>query len=197
MPIYKTEKLLVRTIKPNDVDLIAKWLSDPQVLEFYEGRDNPFDTDKVKQKFLNRDDKVTRCLVEYDGVPIGYIQFYPIESDERVKYGYEDSLEIIFGTDQFIGEPEYWNQGIGTLLVQSMFDYLVNQKQANRIVMDPQTWNERAIATYEKCGMKKVKLLPENEWHEGEYRDCWLMEYTNKEKVGEYNETYPRSHYRV
>lgn len=45
------------------------------------------------------------------------------------------------------------------------------------VVMDPQTWNKRAIRCYEKCGIKKVKILPEHEFHEGRYRDCWLIEY--------------------
>lgn len=78
--------------------------------------------------------------------------------------------------DQFIGESGYWNQGIGTLLVRLVVAYLMREKGANRIVMDPQIKNERAIRCYEKCGLKKVKLLPKRELHEGEYRDCWLLE---------------------
>ena len=85
--------------------------------------------------------------------------------------------------DQFIGESTYWNKGIGTQLVRAMVAYLIEEKGADRIVMDPQTWNERAIRCYEKCGFKKVKLLPENELHEGEYRDCWLIEHVSRTGV--------------
>lgn len=84
---------------------------------------------------------------------------------------------MIYGTDQFIGETDYWNKGIGKLLLKSMIEYLVGQRHADKVVMNPQTWNERAIKCYEKCGFKKVKILPKNEFHEGEYRDCWLVEY--------------------
>lgn len=58
-----------------------------------------------------------------------------------------------------------------------MVEYLIEQKQADIVVMDPQTWNERAIRCYEKCGFKKVKIMPKHEFHEGEYRDCLLIEY--------------------
>jgi len=58
-----------------------------------------------------------------------------------------------------------------------MVEYLIEQKQADIVVMDPQTWNERAIRSYEKCGFKKVKIMPKHEFHEGEYRDCLLIEY--------------------
>jgi aminoglycoside 6'-N-acetyltransferase len=59
-----------------------------------------------------------------------------------------------------------------------MVYYLINVLDANKIVMAPQTWNERAIACYEKCSFKKVKLLPKHECHEGELRDSWLMEFS-------------------
>lgn len=58
-----------------------------------------------------------------------------------------------------------------------MIEFLLVQQKADRIVMDPQTRNERAIHCYEKCGFKKVRLLPKQELHEGIYQDCWLMEY--------------------
>lgn len=56
-------------------------------------------------------------------------------------------------------------------------DYLIAEHQAERIVMDPQTWNERALHVYEKCGFRKLALLPKHEYHEGEMRDCWLIAY--------------------
>ena len=97
--------------------------------------------------------------------------------EEKSTYGYGSATEIIYGMDQFFGESAYWNKGIGTRLVRSMVKYLIEEKGADRIVMDPQTWNERAIRCYEKCGFEKVKFLPKRELHEGEYRDCWLMEW--------------------
>ncbi|MFJ7935088.1 GNAT family N-acetyltransferase [Sporosarcina sp. NPDC096371] len=178
--LLQQEKLLVRELELNDKYLLAKWLSDPEILQYYEGRDNPFDMEKVEEKFFREEDGATRCLIEFDGEPIGYIQFYEVEAEERVTYGFDDSTESIYGMDQFIGESDYWNKGVGTLLVRSMVKYLIEEIGADRIVMDPQTWNERAIRCYEKCGFEKVKLMQANEWHEGEYRDCWLIEYRGR-----------------
>ena len=175
--IIKAGKLHVRVLKEEDKYLLAKWLSDPKILQYYEGRDNPFDVKKVEEKFFEEGDDATRCLIEFDGEPIGYIQFYEVDEEERLTYGYADSVKLIYGMDQFIGVSGYWNKGIGTLLVRLVVKYLVEKRGVDCIVMDPQTWNERAIRCYEKCGFEKVKLLPANEWHEGEYRDCWLVEY--------------------
>ncbi|WP_311285087.1 GNAT family N-acetyltransferase [Rossellomorea marisflavi] len=80
-------------------------------------------------------------------------------------------------TDQFIGDSRYWNKGVGTLMIKAMVEYFMLEKGLHRLVMDPMTWNRRAIRCYEKCGYSKARILPQNELHEGEWHDCWLMEY--------------------
>ena len=176
--IFQQEDIILRELLEEDATLLAKWLSNPAVLEFYEGRDNPFDLRKVHQKFFDRNDSETRCMIEYEGKEIGYLQFYELDKEAFSEYGLEASNERVFGMDQFIGEVDCWNRGIGTKVVSATVQYLVEQKQADKIVMDPQVVNERAIACYEKCGFLKVKVLPQRELHEGELRDCWLIEYT-------------------
>lgn len=178
--LIQNGRVAIRELIDVDKFLLAKWLSDPVVLQFYEGRDRPLNLAQVEEDFYGEADGETRCLILYDEEPIGYVQFYPVEDEERRIYGYSNPSEILYGMDQFIGEPVFWNKGIGTKLVEMIVTYLLNEKKVDRIVMDPQTWNERAIRCYEKCGFSKVKLLPKREWHEGEYRDCWLIEYVRK-----------------
>lgn len=181
MYYFHREQLAVRALTEEDAPLLVKWLSDPEVLQYYEGRDNAHDLDMVKQNYYDDEEEIYPCIVQYENVNIGYIQFYPIAETERIKYDYAATQEAIYGMDQFIGETAYWNRGIGTLLVSGMRDYIISLG-VNRIVMDPQTWNHRALRCYEKCGFVRKKLLPKNEWHEGEMRDCWLIEYQNIEK---------------
>lgn len=172
---FHNDYLKVREIEEQDNVILAKWLSNPAVLEFYEGRDNSFDLDKVNTVFYTPEDDSVKCIVEYNDKKIGYIQFYQLDNESKEEYGYLN--ENVYGIDQFIGEVEYWNKGIGTLLVTNMMNFLIECKKAERIVMDPQIRNTRAIRCYEKCGFKKVKILVNHELHEGKYRDCWLMEY--------------------
>ncbi len=175
--LFQKGKLKVRPLEEKDQTLLVKWLSDPVVLTFYKGRDNSFDLEKVKKEFYTEKEGLIRGIIEFDKTEIGYIQYYPLNAEERALYGYEENT-IIFGTNQLIGEISYWNKGIGKVLVKAVVEHLLNKKQAEKIVMDPQEWNVRAIRCYEKCGFQKIKKLPEREWHEGKYHDCWLMEYT-------------------
>jgi len=176
MILYKSKDLTVRELEKGDEALLVAWLSNPALLKFYEGRDRPHNLAMVREHFYN-DEDVVRCIVEYQGEPVGYIQFYLLDQDELVEYGYAGLDQVIYGTDQFIGEIGMWNHGIGAKMVRSMIKYLAEEKKANRVVMDPHVKNGRAIACYEKCGLKKVKLLKAHELHEGELRDSWLMEY--------------------
>ncbi|PEM80304.1 GNAT family N-acetyltransferase [Bacillus pseudomycoides] len=175
--LFQKGSLSIRYVIEDDVNTISKWLTNPEVLQYYEGRDNPQSPEQVRTHFIH-DPKSTekRCLVEYAGEPIGYIQIYPIDSEWKELYGYKEAQNI-WGMDQFIGEPIYWNRGIGTELVQVAITYIIDELGAEAIAMDPRVSNERAICCYEKCGFQKIKRLIKHELHEGKLEDCWMMEY--------------------
>ena len=161
----------------DDYEQLARWLTDERVLEFYEGRDNPFPLERVKAKYSPRvleTDDVTPCFILFEGRPVGFIQYYPHDADERHAYGL-DNTRTAYGMDLFIGEPDLWDQGLGAQAVALLRDYLFDALEADAITLDPETWNIRAIRCYEKCGFRKTMLLPAHEMHEGLMRDSCLM----------------------
>ncbi|QJD83208.1 GNAT family N-acetyltransferase [Cohnella herbarum] len=180
MIIYQSNEISLRSLEPEDAPLLVRWLSDPVVLEYYEGRDRPHDMDLVRQHFYEDCEGVTPCIIQYNQVDIGYLQFYLIDEDELEQYDLKDYQGNIYGMDQFIGESEYWNRGIGSRLIQETVKYLIDHQAATKIVMDPQAWNTRALRVYEKCGFRKKMYLEKHEMHEGQLRDCWLIEYDAK-----------------
>ncbi len=157
-----------------DYALLARWLSDERVLAFYEGRDRPFTLEMVREKFIPRvlsTEGVTPCILELAEQPVGYLQFYPAGREE---YAFEE-VGLVYALDLFIGEPQEWGQGHGTRFIRLLLEYLFTQCAADWVILDPHVDNLRAIRAYEKCGFRKLKRLPEHEWHEGRRVDCWLM----------------------
>src|SRR3954468_14416659 len=93
-----------------DYRTLARWLTDERVLEFYEGRDQPYDEDRVSNEYSPRvmaAEGVTLCFFVLDGQPVGYAQFYPIKDAERKELELDADYDLtgVFGTDQFIGIP--------------------------------------------------------------------------------------------
>lgn len=75
--------LSICSLRIEDKDNLAKWMSDPTVLQYYQGRDQPLDVEKVTEIFYDPDTEDVQCIIEYDGVPIGYIQYYVLDEESR------------------------------------------------------------------------------------------------------------------
>ncbi|CAM4384878.1 2-aminoglycoside phosphotransferase [Bacillus manliponensis] len=178
--LFQSGKISVQHVTLQDAERLSNWLTNPEVLAFYEGRDKPQSLEQVRAHYIH-DDKSHehRCIVEYEGNAIGYIQLYPVDEEWKALYGYEKE-EHVWGMDQFIGDVTYWNKGIGTKLVEATITYVIEEIGAEAIAMDPRVSNERAIRCYEKCGFQKIKILKEHELHEGTLEDCWMMEYRKR-----------------
>lgn len=183
--LVRQDHLSTRSMRDELADyiLLAKWLSDPSVLEYYEGRDNSFSLKRVQQKYaprVQRRHPTIPCLLVESRRPIGYLQYYPLSSSDCAAF----ELPVTacpFGMDLFIGEPAYWGHGLGTTYVQRATHYLLTAYGATHITLDPRVENRRAIRCYEKCGFQKAKVLPHHELHEGACSDSWLMVYTRPE----------------
>ncbi len=165
----------VRPFSADDLPLMRKWLTDVRVLEFYEGRDYAATDETLAEHFLEEIPGGFRMIILYRGMPVGYAQAYRLNGDGFREYGWEDDGRTVFAMDQFIGEPEYWNRGIGSSFLLLMSSYLKKYESAGIILLDPHKNNPRAIRAYLKAGFEIVKELPAHELFEGRYADCFLM----------------------
>ncbi len=176
--VVRDGDLLIRRLRddPADYALMARWLTDERVLEFYHGRDNPYPYERVVAKYGPRargedPEGVVACLIVHRGREIGYMQHYPARAEA---YDLEDA-EGTHAIDMFIGEPERWDSGLGSRALSALAGYLFERLGARRVIIDPHLDNARAIRAYEKAGFRKAKVLRAHEMHEGALRDSWLM----------------------
>lgn len=180
--LFQNGDISIRKMEDNimDYSIMAKWLSTNELLDYYEGRSNSFDLEKVIKKFAPRtkgEEAVVPCIIEVNNKAIGYVQYYCIEPDE---YRVEDGINLKkykfpFGFDLFIGETDNWNRGIGAMVVRSLISYLFDNENADIIFIEPQTWNKRAIRCYEKSGFTQMVVIKNREIHDGEYKDSLIM----------------------
>lgn len=164
--------ITVRPWREADLPLIEKWMSDPRVLQYFGGRDHVLDAAQVRADFDEASED-HRCVFASNSETVGYIQFCPIDVAESGMPAHDR----VWGIDLYIGEPAFWGRGIGTRLVRAGAEQLLAQGFADRVTIDPEAWNTRAVRCYEKAGFVKRRLMPRSEFHEGEWRDNWLMEF--------------------
>lgn len=73
---------------------------------------------------------------------------------------------------------DYWNQGIGTKLIQSVLEWAKEQDGLEIIHLSVLKHNERAIYVYKKMGFQIVGERPRNlKYEDGTYADDVLMSY--------------------
>lgn len=165
-----------RPLEEKDLSYLLAWFTDERVLQYYEGRDFQCDMESLKEKYL-KCEHVPGYMIQLDGEPIGYSQMYQVRGKDLKEYDYPETDECVYAMDQFIGVPELWNRGIGTEYIRMAVRYLVEQKHAEVVLLDPHQDNPRAVRAYEKAGFRILRELPAHEAFEGKMADCWLMEY--------------------
>ena len=168
----------------DDVARIVAWLRDPEVGAWWHGVTETYDERFVREHVLDDEEPhVTKAIVELDGRPIGFQQWYPLADEPGVlrEYGLRAN-DAAYGIDQFIGDSSLHGQGVGTRQVRAVVDWLVGSDgpRARRVFTDPVVENARAVRCYEKAGFAKVRILPAHEQLDGEPRDSWLMELDRK-----------------
>ncbi len=170
-------ELTFRPLTDADVGLLAAWLSDPRVTEWWEGVTRTYDETKVRGEFF-QNDQTSRAIVKLDSEPVGYQQWYRAAAEPEVLAEFDLTVDDgAWGIDQFIGDADRHGQGIGTRQVRAIVDWIREVEGARRVFTDPIIENARAIRCYEKAGFRKVRILPDHETLDGEPRDCWLMEH--------------------
>ena len=180
MELVADEQIRIRTMEDaaQDYALLLRWLTNPTVQEWYENQEG--DTlDAIKEKYQPRitgTDYVHPAIIEWQGKPVGYLQYY--EAREEKGYPLKELLleePDVWAIDILIGETEHIGKGIGSASLRLMIRYLFEEQRARTIIIDPDTRNERAIRAYEKAGFKKLKVLKNWEKHAGKWTDAWLM----------------------
>ena len=171
--------LVIRPLTAHDYPLLLQWLTDPRVLAFYGGRDLHYTPQTLKEHYEEPfDGEGFRVIIEYRSTPVGYGQIYEVCGDMFDEYCYPKTDRTVYAMDQFIGETDHWNLGIGTQYCKMVCTCLKEEKHVDAVILDPHKSNARAIRAYQKAGFSVFGELPQHELFEGEFVDCLLMEKT-------------------
>jgi aminoglycoside 6'-N-acetyltransferase len=138
-----------RDVVREDFPLLAKWLAEPHVAEWWGEVDEELAS--IEQSMSSIE---TRPMIaEVDGTPIAYLQYYDPHLEEG--HPYQDQPKGTLGIDISIGIPDLVGKGHGSAIIRQLAAELFGNG-ARRIVIDPDPENIRAIRAYEKAGFRYI-----------------------------------------
>ncbi len=141
--------LSFRLLSATDFPLLLTWLAHEHVKQWWNDGDDTLE--KVGLHYGAEEPDIGRfILMESTAAPvrpIGYFQYYVVSP-------------AIIGIDQFIGEVDRINQGVGTAAIKLFLALIMTKYQPQRIIIDPHPENQRAIRCYEKVGFAFEAIEP-------------------------------------
>lgn len=142
--------------------LLLKWLSQPHVKTWWDS-DIEWTINLVQEKYGTyiRGYKVVDgakkplqgYIIQYDAIPIGYIQVYNVHDFPRKNNSADQLPESCAALDFYIGEEAYIGKRIGVAVLTTFLQQHVWPRYEACLV-DPDKNNIAAIKTYERLGFK-------------------------------------------
>jgi aminoglycoside 6'-N-acetyltransferase len=143
-PVLRDGALSLRPSTEADLARLEHWFAEPEVYRWWGGR--PLTREHVAAKYIGRRcPRVESFIVEFDGQPIGYIQYH-LE-------GPGDA-----GLDMML-LPDHRDRGLGPRAARLLLAHLASVRGWTDISVDPAIDNARAIRGWEKAG-----FVIEREW---------------------------------
>lgn len=139
------------TFKPvevKDQHLVQEWLVQPHIAEWIHGIGLQ-NTLNGLEKFFRRECSATYWIAYDKNIPFAFLITSPEGNDATT-------------LDLFICDLNYLGKGIAVPMIQ---EFLITQfSNMNRVLIDPEATNKRAIHVYKKVGFKIIREFIAN-WH--------------------------------
>jgi RimJ/RimL family protein N-acetyltransferase len=143
-------KITFKKLSLDDCACLHRWLQLAHVRLFW---DDGHRSLQQVQEYYWRDDSIKRYLFFIDDKPAGYIQSYVIaRAHEYGKFSLPDGKTL--GVDYFIGNEDFLGKGWALFILKRFISFRC--KGIERVIVDPEPENKKAIHIYEKCGFKKI-----------------------------------------
>ena len=105
-----------------------------------------------------------RWFIEVDGQLAGNTGFHTFIKDDR-------KARFVIG----LFHPDLLNRGTGTSATRLLLQHAFEQMGLHRVDLRVLAFNERAIASYLKCGFTQEGVERESAWIDGEWFDDLMM----------------------
>jgi ribosomal-protein-alanine N-acetyltransferase len=143
-----TDRLLLRMIRPDDLDALAKLFRDPDVVR-YVGNGLPVDRDEAKRA-------LDSIIEHWETHGFGRWAVEDKHTGEFIGFG---GLRSLFGTPEVVYHlaKAHWGKGLATEVGRASLRFGFEERDFDRIVAIAKPLNLASVHVMEKLGMKYEK----------------------------------------
>lgn len=176
MPHIAGNRIMLREYRREDLEYMRTWVNDPEV------------TKSLSEQFIyphsmDKTESYLESMLEGTADQIGFV----IADKETEEYiGQIDLFRTSWihrSTEMgiVIGNKDVQSKGYGADAIQTLQRFLFMELNMNRLQLDVNDDNDRAIRCYRKCGFKEEGRLRQRRFVNGEYRDIIIMSILREE----------------
>ena len=161
------DRVVLRPMNRADVARLHRWLNDPEIMQYWDGRDHPATLDRVETRFRKSIDGSERELQRYmidvvgdESTCIGMVQYSRIHP--RAK---NTQLDVL------IGDSAFRDAGYGAEAVRVLLAHLFVTHKVHRVWFMVRASNARAMRGAERAGFVREGVLRSHDHLEGQFVD--------------------------
>ena len=167
--MLKGKKIILRSYEKEDIEKAHEYINNYELMKFLNPSFILPRSLKSEEEYINSIDKdpdksFSFAIDTLKGKYIGGCGYFNVNRKNGTCY-----IGI------FIGDKNYWGKGYGTDANKVLLNYLFNEFNIRKVLLNVFAYNKRAIKSYEKLGFKIEGTLVDNIYRDGKYYDEIIM----------------------
>ncbi|WP_308294202.1 GNAT family N-acetyltransferase [Streptomyces sp. ST2-7A] len=144
---------LVPVRPERDLGMLAAWMNDPVVDEFWELAGPPGRLLEHLRPQLEGDGRSVPCLGVLDGEPMSYWEIYRADLDPLARHCPVRPHDT--GVHLLIGPSRYRGRGTGTALLRGVAELILSRRpRCSRVLAEPDVRNGPSVAAFRRAGFR-------------------------------------------
>jgi len=158
----------LRPFADADFDTVVRWFTDPEVMYYSEGVENPNYTraeiEGIYRGAVERWQALLFIIETSDGKAVGETWLERMNLERALKEPPDNAWRI----DIMIGERQYWGRGCGRHAVRLLLRHAFAALAADRVGTAVFEFNERSLRMFRACGMRTVRRVRDQVTRDGQ-----------------------------